>query len=82
MSESELTRVSVLLTPERLKFLETIIGQSGVKRSQAIDICLDAGLISLGVVKQGHEFARKRGQGQPKKAILKRRKPEIHAKQD
>ena len=82
MSESELTRVSVLLTPERLKFLEAIIGEFGVKRSQAIDICLDAGLVSLGVVNRGHEFARKRGQGQPKKAVLKRPKPEFHAKPD
>ena len=82
MSESELTRVSVLLTPERLRFLEKIISESGVKRSQAIDICLDAGMVSLGVVKQGHEFTKKRGQGQPKKAILSRRKPEISSKPD
>ena len=82
MSESELTRVSVLLTPERLRFLESIIIESGVKRSQAIDICLDAGMVSLGVVKRGHEFTKKRGQGQPKKAILKRPKPEFHAKPD
>ena len=81
MSESELTRVSVLLTPERLRFLESIIIESGVKRSQAIDICLDAGMVSLGVVKRGHEFTKKRGQGQPKK-VLKRRKPEISSKPD
>jgi len=81
VSNSELTRISVLLTPERLRFLETIISESGVKRSQAIDICLDAGMVSLGVVKRGHEFARKRGQGQPKK-VLSRRKPEISSTPD
>ena len=81
MSESELTRVSVLLTPERLKFLGTIISESGMNRSRAIDMCLDAGMISLGVVKRGHKFAQKRDQGQPKK-VLSRRKPEISSKPD
>ena len=82
MSESELHRVSVLLTPEVLQMLGVISSKKNLNRSQAIEVCLHAGLTSLRIVKRGHKFAQKRDQGQPKKAILKRRKPEIHAKPD
>ena len=75
MSESELHRVSVLLTPETLQMLGVISSEKKLNRSQAIEMCLHAGLTSLKIVKRGHKFDPRSNPGQPKKAILKRRKP-------
>lgn len=82
MSESELHRVSVLLTPEMLELLGMISSEKNLNRSRAIEMCLHAGLTSLRIVKRGHRFDKRSNPGQPKKAVLKRRKPEIHAKPD
>lgn len=81
MSKPELHRVSVLLTPEVLDLLGMIRSKKNLNRSQAIEMCLHAGLTSLRIVKKGHKFHQKSNPGQPKK-VLSRRKPEIHAKQD
>lgn len=82
MIESELHRVSVLLTPETLQMLGMISSDKNLNRSQAIEMCLHAGLTSLRIVKRGHKFHQRLNPGQPKKAILKRKKPEIEAKPD
>ena len=82
VSESELHRVSVLLTAEVLDLLGMIRSDKTLNRSQAIEMCLHAGLTSLRIVKKGHKFHRKSNPGQPKKSILKRPKPEFHAKPD
>ena len=81
MSESELHRVSVLLTPETLQMLGMISSQRNLNRSRAIEMCLHAGLTSLKIVKRGHKFHQRSNPGQPKK-VLKRRKPEISSKPD
>ena len=81
MTESELHRVSVLLTPEVLDLLGKISSDKNLNRSQAIEACLHAGLTSLRIVKRGHKFRQKLNPGQPKK-VLSRQKPEIHAKPD
>ena len=82
MSTSELHRVSVLLTPEVLQMLGMIRSDKNLNRSQAIEMCLHAGLTSLKIVKRGHKFHQRSNPGQPKKAILKRRKTEISSKPD
>ena len=82
VSESKLHRVSVLLTPEVLHMLGMISSEKNLNRSQAIEMCLHAGLTSLKIVKRGYKFDQRSNPGQPKKVILKRRKPEISSKPD
>lgn len=81
MSKPELHRVSVLLTPEVLQMLGMISSDKNLNRSQAIEMCLHAGLTSLRIVKRGHKFHQRSNPGQPKK-VLSRRKPEISSKPD
>lgn len=80
MKNPELHRVSVLLTTEVLQMLGMISREKNLNRSQAIEMCLHAGMTSMRIVKRGHKFDQKRKAGLPKNSILNRPNQEISSK--